>query len=106
MHQRKRYDFFIIMWKFLDSRKSTDSDRALKYFVSNMHSNPDTTKSDARFFLSDPILHVFVTYYELRFALVVDDDDDDNNNNNNELKKKNCITLIVGKISVFILVQG
>jgi len=52
----KRLRFFIVLRKFLrtlgDSRKSTDSDRALKYFVSNMHSNPDTTKSDARFFFS------------------------------------------------------
>jgi hypothetical protein len=59
------------------------------------------------FFLYEPILHVILTYYELRFALFEDgDDDDDNNNNNNKYKKKNCITLIVGKISVFILVQG
>lgn len=45
--------FLIILQKFLrtlaDSRRSTDCDRALKCFMSNMLSNPDATKSDARF---------------------------------------------------------
>ena len=95
--------FFIILRKFLrtldDSRKCTDSDRALKYFISNTHSNPNTTKSEVR--LSFSISQSCVLFWPIlsfvlslsRIIIIIN-------------LRKNCIALIVGKISVFILVQG
>jgi len=59
--------FFFILRKFLrtlgDSRRSTDCGRALKYFISNMYSNPNTTKSDAR--LSFSVSQSYVLFWSI-----------------------------------------